>query len=193
VQTAGREMGGTADTGRHECPGKSSREESTVKHCTVSWSVRLIGALLALSVVTIHVADQGGITAFTDPDWLGWCYRIIEVAGVLVAAAALIGGESLLTWSGAALLAAGPFIGYLLTRTIGLPDDADDKGNWADSIGTVSLLLEAALVILAVGIVVAKLRSVAPSRPMPYPRRRRFLLIAALRVDQRPYGMRTVR
>ena len=41
-------------------------------------TVRLVGAVLALAVATAHVADQGGVTAFTFPDWLGWSYRLIE-------------------------------------------------------------------------------------------------------------------
>jgi hypothetical protein len=33
------------------------------------FTVRLAGALLALAVAGVHVADQGGITAFNSPDW----------------------------------------------------------------------------------------------------------------------------
>jgi hypothetical protein len=58
--------------------------------------VRLGGALLALAVATAHVADQGGVTAFTTPDWRGWAYRLIEVGGVLTALA--------LSWPRAATL-----------------------------------------------------------------------------------------
>ena len=37
--------------------------------------VYMVGALLALGVAAVHVADQGGVTAFTSPDWIGWSYR----------------------------------------------------------------------------------------------------------------------
>ena len=37
-------------------------------------SVRVAGAMLALAVAAVHVADQGGVTAFTSPDWIGWGY-----------------------------------------------------------------------------------------------------------------------
>jgi hypothetical protein len=53
--------------------------------------VRLVGALLALAVAAVHVADQGGVTAFNSPDWIGWGYRMIEVGGVLTALARLGG------------------------------------------------------------------------------------------------------
>jgi hypothetical protein len=34
-------------------------------------AVRVTGALLALAVATVHVADQGGITALAPPSWIG--------------------------------------------------------------------------------------------------------------------------
>ena len=49
--------------------------------------MRIVGALLALGVAAAHVADQGGVTAFTSPGWIGWGYRLIEVGGVLTALA----------------------------------------------------------------------------------------------------------
>ena len=32
----------------------------------------LAGAMLALAVAAVHVADQGGVTTLTSPDWIGW-------------------------------------------------------------------------------------------------------------------------
>ena len=45
-------------------------------------AVRIVGALLALAIAAVHVADQGGMTSFASPDWIGWGYRLIEVGGV---------------------------------------------------------------------------------------------------------------
>jgi hypothetical protein len=42
-------------------------------------AVRLAGAMLALAVAAVHVADQGGVTTLTSPHWIGWGYRLIEV------------------------------------------------------------------------------------------------------------------
>src|ERR1700739_1304086 len=53
-------------------------------------AVRLVGALLALAVSAVHIADQGSITAMTSPAWMGWGYRLIEVGGVLTAVALLL-------------------------------------------------------------------------------------------------------
>ena len=62
-------------------------------------SVRLVGALLALAVATVHIADQGTITALTSPHWIGWGYRFIEVGGVLTAFAVLLSRPAWMGWA----------------------------------------------------------------------------------------------
>src|SRR5215831_12689526 len=93
------------------------------------FAVRFAGALLAVAVAAVHVADQGGVTAMADPAWMGWA------AGVL--------------------LGVGPFLGYVASRTVRLPGDPGDVGNWGYWAGTVSLLVEAALVMLSVSMLLA--------------------------------------
>jgi hypothetical protein len=132
--------------------------------------VRLVGALLALAVSAVHIADQGGVTAFTSPDWIGWGYRLIEVGGVLTAVALLLvplasSSRSAdpswsvparrLGWAAGVLLGTGPFLAYVLSRTVGVPGDPGDVGNWGYWVGTVSLFVEAALVALSVSMLLA--------------------------------------
>ena len=121
--------------------------------------VRIIGALLALGITAAHVADQGGVAAFTSPDWLGWSYRLIEVGGIATALALLLPRPAWPGWAAGVLLGAGPFLGYLASRTVGVPGDAGDVGNWGDWVGTVSLFVEAALVALSVSMLLARRRS----------------------------------
>ena len=127
-------------------------------------AVRLVGALLALGVSAVHVADQGGVTALNSPAWMGWGFRLLEVGGVLTALVLLLSPlvPPALAWGGwaaGALLGAGPFAGYLLTRSVGLPGDPGDVGNWGYWVGTVSLFIEAALVVLSVSMLLAYRRS----------------------------------
>jgi hypothetical protein len=122
--------------------------------------VRLVGAMLALAVAAVHVADQGGITAFASPGWIGWGYRLIEAGAVLTALALLCPrparlGPARLGWAAGVLLGAGPFAAYLASRTVGVPGDRGDIGNWGYWVGTVSLLVEAALVVLSVSMLLA--------------------------------------
>jgi hypothetical protein len=113
--------------------------------------VRLVSALLALAVAAVHVADQGGITALNSPAWMGWAFRAIEVGGVLTALVLLLPWSAWLGWAAAVLLGTGPFLGYIASRSVGVPGDHVDIGNWGYWLGTVSLIVEAALVILSVG------------------------------------------
>jgi hypothetical protein len=134
------------------------RARSVAREVTVpDFAVRFAGAVLALAVAAVHVADQGGITAFTSPSWIGWGYRLIEVGGVLTALVLLVPARARLIpdwagWAAGVLLGTGPFIAYILSRSVGVPGDV---GNWGYWIGTVSLLVEAALVVLCVSMLPA--------------------------------------
>lgn len=105
---------------------------------------RVTGAVLCVVVAAIHVIDQGGIIGSKDPEYVAIGYWVLEVVGLLIAAP-LVLTRSRWTWFVAAGVAAGPFIGYVLSRGPGLPDYADDKGNWAEPLGLFSLLVEAVL------------------------------------------------
>ena len=128
-----------------------------------------MGALLAVAVAGVHVADQGGVTALAMPDWIGWGYRAIEVSGVLTAVALLLPrpgwlGPSWLGWAAAVLLGTGPFIAYIASRTVGVPGDPGDVGNWGYWVGTVSLFVEAALVVLSLSMVLTLVRHSSRAR-----------------------------
>jgi hypothetical protein len=131
--------------------------------------VRMVGALLALGVAAVHVADQGGVTALTSPHWIGWGYRLIEVGGVLTALVLLLSplvpvSRAWAGWAAGALLGAGPFVAYITSRTVGVPGDHGDVGNWGYWVGTVSLFIEAALVVLSVSMLLALRRPRARAR-----------------------------
>jgi hypothetical protein len=49
----------------------------------------------------------------------------------------------------AALVSIGPFVGYILSRSVGLPGDPGDVGNWGYTLGTVSLVVEGMLFLLS--------------------------------------------
>jgi len=130
-------------------------------------AVRIAGAMLALAITAVHIADQGGVTVLNSPAWIGWGYRAIEVGGVLTALVLLLPLPSRLVpawagWAAGVLLATGPFVAYILSRSVGLPGDPGDVGNWGYWVGTVSLFVEAGLVALSVSMLVA-LRSSAVS------------------------------
>jgi hypothetical protein len=91
------------------------------------------------------------VTAFTSPDWLGWAYRLIEVGGVLTALTLIWPRSARLGWAAGLLLGAAPFLGYVASRTVGVPGDSGDAGNWGDWVGTLALIVEAGLVTVSIG------------------------------------------
>jgi hypothetical protein len=108
----------------------------------------VIGASLALAIAVIHLQDQGGIPGDQSPVWLQYGFYMVELSGT-VSAALIIRGKTL-GWLLGLASSIGPMTGYVLSRTIGLPGDAGDVGNWGYVLGTVSLIVEGSFVVLAV-------------------------------------------
>jgi hypothetical protein len=128
---------------------------STWEQAAPEVAARSAGALLALAVAAVHVADQGGVTTLATPDWIGWGFRLTEAGGVLTAITLLLPWPAWLGWAAALLLGLGPFTGYIATRAAALPGDQGDAGNWGNWIGTVSLVIEAALAMLSIAMLLA--------------------------------------
>ncbi|WP_370146836.1 hypothetical protein [Streptacidiphilus sp. EB129] len=117
-----------------------------------SLAPRLAAAVLCLAVAWIHVQDQGGFPGNKTPTYVGIGYYALEATGVLCALA-LFAGRSLpsrvLFWLAIAGVALGPLLGYILSRGPGLPDYSDDRGNWTEPLGLVSIAVEVVLLTLA--------------------------------------------
>ncbi len=108
----------------------------------------MLGVVGCLAVAAIHVIDQGGVPGTKDPEYVQNLYYALEVAGVL-AAALLLTKHARVGWLLSLGVAAGPIVGYVLSRGSGLPNYTDDIGNWAEPLGVVSLVVEGILLILA--------------------------------------------
>jgi hypothetical protein len=108
----------------------------------------VVGAGLALAIAVIHLQDQGGLLGDQSPTWLKYGYYLVEI-GSTISAALLIRGKTL-GWLLGLASSAGPLTGYLLSRSVGLPGDPGDVGNWGYLLGTVSLIVEGSFIVLAV-------------------------------------------
>ena len=106
---------------------------------------RAIAVVGLAGVALIHVLDAPG--TFQDAAYKGWLY-VALIAGCLVTAAALVRGGDRRAWLAAILLPAGAMLGYVASRTVGLPAGADDIGNWSEPLGIASLFVEGTLVAL---------------------------------------------
>jgi hypothetical protein len=108
----------------------------------------VIGAGLALAVAVIHLQDQGGLLGDQSPTWLKYGYYVVEISST-ISAALLIRGK-ILGWLLGLASTIGPMTGYILSRTVGVPGDPGDIGNWGYLLGTVSLIVEGSFIVLAV-------------------------------------------
>jgi hypothetical protein len=121
---------------------------ASARAASSSLVVRVVGLVGCLAVAAIHVIDQGGLPGSKGPDYVQILYYLLEVA-CLVAAALLLDRFARLGWFLSLGVAAGPILGYVLSRGPGLPDYTDDIGNWAEPLGVISLVVEGILLILA--------------------------------------------
>ena len=109
-------------------------------------TARILGAVAIVGIGLIHILDAAGTYHCTR--WIFWAYLALIVAAIPVALC-LLHWSSPLAWMGAAGLAAGPFAAYLWSRSVGLPGDAPDIGNWLCTLGMAALFVEASLLALS--------------------------------------------
>jgi hypothetical protein len=110
-------------------------------------SARLLAVVGVAGIAVIHILDAPD--TFTGTKYIFWLYIAI-ILGAIPIMVLLLQWSSPLAWVGPALLAIGPLVGYLLTRSVGLPGDSDDIGNWLDPLGMASMFVEISVLSLAV-------------------------------------------
>ena len=99
-------------------------------------------------IALVHLLDVEDRLAAVP--YIGWLFVAIIVASLAVASL-LIRSDDRRTWAAAGLIAGATIMGYVVTRTIGMPNDGgDDIGNWTEPLGLASLMVEGIVVALAV-------------------------------------------
>lgn len=106
--------------------------------------------LLALALLAVigwvHFKDIPG--KLTETDYLGWSY-ILLVAGCAAAGAWLLSSHWRRGYWLGSLISLGAILGFVLTRTTGLPHATGDIGNWSELSGIIALVSEAAFLVLS--------------------------------------------
>ena len=123
-------------------------------------------------VALIHVLQLPD--AFSETFYLGLLFAGAAVASLLVATA-LTRATGRGVWTAAVALPALILLGYLLSRTTGLPGATDDVGEWDEPLGLASLVAETLVVCVGAAVLSAgrapMARLVDEPRQMP-PRKR---------------------
>jgi hypothetical protein len=110
--------------------------------------VRAIGVLGMAAIAGTHLIDLPG--KMEEVKYLGVGY-VLLIIGLAYAAVAII-RDRRAGWLIGGGLAFATLIGFILSRTTGLPAATDDVGNWSEGLGLIAMLAEAALVGLALGV-----------------------------------------
>lgn len=85
----------------------------------------------------------------TAAPYIGAGFVLLSIAGFLLGHL-LLGADTPPVWFATAAVAALALSGYVLSRTIGLPQIHDDVGNWGEPLGIVAISSEALMLVSAV-------------------------------------------
>jgi hypothetical protein len=108
---------------------------------TVKWLA--IAAILATGL--IHAVEARD--AFSEATYKGLLF-VSNGVGALAAAIGIYRDQRALGWLLGLLVAGGAILGYVASRTIGLPELPAEPDAWLEPMGVASLLSEALFVIL---------------------------------------------
>ena len=115
----------------------------TQENAVLARGVAVVGRA---GVALIHVLDAHD--TFVSAPYKGWLY-VGLIIGSLAVAARLLTSDDSQTWLAAGLLPLGAFVAFVVSRTVGLPNGADDIGNWWEPLGLSSLFVECSLALLS--------------------------------------------
>ncbi|MBW8767472.1 MAG: hypothetical protein JF630_15050 [Geodermatophilales bacterium] len=100
--------------------------------------VRSLAVIGLAGMALIHLLDLPG--QLSETPYIFVLYLALMIASVALAGA-LIGTSDTRAWAAATALSALVVVGYVLSRTSGLPSSTDDIGNWSDPLGVVPRLV----------------------------------------------------
>ena len=103
------------------------------------------GAVGLAAIGLIHVLDAS--SKYSETPYMFWLYLAL-IAGCLLGAALLLRSHARLGWAVTLAMSSLPFIGFVLSRSTGLPGDTGDIGNWTEPLGMASLFVEACVFAL---------------------------------------------
>jgi hypothetical protein len=105
-------------------------------------------AAAALIAVAAHIPITP--THLREAPYIGWSFIALEIT-LTILAVALILRDTPLVWSAAGIVPALAMLAYAVTRSVALPQIADDVGNWTQPLGIVALTAEALLILITLG------------------------------------------
>lgn len=114
---------------------------------TTTMSLLDIAGIAGLStVIAIHTTELAGKTEETS--YLGFGYVLLIAASLV--SIVMLSQRDVRGWMLGGLASVATIIGFVLTRTTGLPKADGDVGNWSETIAVWSLFAEGLVILLAI-------------------------------------------
>jgi len=108
---------------------------------------RGVGVVLLLGIALIHLLDA--VNQVHEHVYVFVLYIVLMAVSLFVAAF-LLRTDSRSAWSFVTLAAGVTLLGFILSRSTGLPSFRDDIGNWTEPLGLASMFTEGVAVSLGI-------------------------------------------
>jgi len=119
-------------------------------------AVRAVGAVALAALALIHVEDLPD--TWGDSKLVGGEFVLLIAAALALGGAVLVRRVGLRLWLAVGALAGSALLGYVVSRTIGIPGDDDDIGNWRCPLGLATLTVEVIVLALAAWVTIDMVR-----------------------------------
>jgi membrane protease YdiL (CAAX protease family) len=126
---------------------------NTVNEAVNDAVTRMIGIVGLGGIALIHALQAP--EAFEETAYLGALF-IGAIVASLVLSAVLTRSSDQRVWTATGGLAGAIMLGYVLTRTSGLPDATLDVGNWTEPLGLASLVAEGLVLCVTAGVLASR-------------------------------------
>jgi FtsP/CotA-like multicopper oxidase with cupredoxin domain len=109
--------------------------------------VRLAGVAGLVGIAVTHLLDLPD--KLSEAHYMAALFCALIAASLALAVPIALDRATRRVWPLAGLLSATTIAGYVVSRTVGLPQLGDHVGMWHDNVGTASLVCESAVIALA--------------------------------------------
>ena len=131
-----------ASPGRRQYPPNDAQYSQSADAAT-----RAVAAIGLMAVGIIHALELQG--QLSGAAWLTVGFAALTIAGPVCGMWLLV-RPGRLPWMAAGLICLSAALGYVLTRSVAVPGDPRDVGNWLEPLGVTALIIEGIVVVLAV-------------------------------------------
>jgi hypothetical protein len=126
-------------------------------------AVRASAAIGLITVGVIHALEiQGQLSGAV---WLTTGFFLLAVVAP-VAGLWLLVYPSPGAWQFGGLTSAAALGGYILTRSVPVPGDTGDRGNWLEPLGLAAIITEGVIVILVISVLASVYSAARATRPL---------------------------